>query len=177
MNDSVTMRLIEREANLIEKLGDNGQRGPGMRLLECGERLAVEQFHDEIGNLAAADGGNSEVRDVDDVGVAQTAAGLGFPLKAAEELGLGGPPGRDDLDGNDTGGPEVGGEVDVAHAAGAKLTVNAIFGIQNLANHLLFRISRAAVGLDISGFRTSAQREALCSRHRLPDAGAEPIPH
>ena len=140
MNDAVTMRLIECEADLIEKFGDNGQRGPRMRLLERGERLAVEQFHNQIGNLPAADGCDSEVCDVDDVGVAKTAAGLGFPLKAAEELGLGGPPRRDDLDGNDTGGSEVGGEVDVAHTAGTELAVNAVFGVEDLANHGMFRI-------------------------------------
>src|SRR5450432_11179 len=112
-----------------------------MRLLEREERLAVEQLHDEIGYLAAASDCDSEVRDVDDVGVAKTAAGLGFPLEAAEELGIGGPPGRDDLDGNDTGGSEVRGEVDIAHTSRAKLAVNAVFAVQDLANHGMFRIS------------------------------------
>jgi hypothetical protein len=145
MNDAVTMRLVESEADLIEKLGDEGQGGSRMRLLECREGLAVEQLHDEVGDLAAADGCDSEVRDVNDVGVAKTTAGLGFPLEAAEELGIGGPPGRDDLDCNDTGGSEVGRKVDGAHTAGAELAVNAVFGVQDLANHGMFRISGAAL--------------------------------
>ena len=163
MNDAVTMRLVESEADLIENLGDEGKGGPRMLLLERGERLAVEQFHHKIGDLAAAGGSDSEVRDVDDVGVAKTTAGLSFPLESAEELGIGGPSGRDDLDGNDTGGSEVGGEVDVAHTAGAELAVNAVFGVEDLANHGMFRISGQR-SIDAESRRTSAGTHAASAQ-------------
>ena len=99
--------------------------------------------------------------------IPSTAASLGFPLKAAEELGLGRPPGSDHLDRNDTGGSEVSGEIDVAHTAGAELAVNAVFGVEDLANHGKFRIPGAAlrVDADVGAIKFPKSRRRAAWRH------------
>ena len=107
--------------------------------------------------------GDAEVGDVDDVGMAQAAAGLRFALKASEELRFGGPFGGDHFDGDDARRAEMGGEVDVAHAAGAELFVDAVFAVEDIADH---RSAPQLLSHDNTSFQLSERRIGRLEFHR-----------
>ena len=129
------MRLIQRQGNLVQKVRDQRQRRTWLYVLEVRERLPVEQFHDQVWDLAAGGSGDTEIGDVHDIHVTQTSAGLRFALKACQEMGVSGPLRGDHLDRDHAGGPEVGGEIDISHTARTQLTVDAIFAIDDFADH------------------------------------------
>jgi len=96
--------------------------------------LAIEEFHYQIGDLAFCGTGDSEISDVDDIGMTQAAARLSLPLKSGEELRIGGPFGGDHLNGDDARGAEMRAEIDVSHAARTELAVDAILAVEDRAN-------------------------------------------
>ena len=82
-----------------------------------GEALAGDVLHrEEVLAVKLAD-----VVDVDDVRVSQSGGGLGFGLKAADQLGRSEVAGQDHLDGHRAVEPFLPGLVDDAHAAAADL--------------------------------------------------------
>ncbi len=135
MNNSMPVRLVERQADLVQKIRNQRKWWPRMGLLERRERLPVEEFHDEVRNVAPRRRGNSEIGDVDDIGMAQAAAGLRFPLETGYEMGVRPPFRSDYLHGHDAGGSEMGGQVNVSHAARAQLAVDAVFAVEDFTDH------------------------------------------
>ncbi len=109
MDDSIPVRFFQRQGNLVQKVRNQRQRGPRLGLLEVRERLPVEQFHDEIWDLAPAGSGDSEIGDVDDIHMPQTSASLRFPLKSCQEMRVRGPLGSDHLHRHHACGAEVRG--------------------------------------------------------------------
>ena len=68
-------------------------------------------------------------------GMAQAAAGLRFALEARQKLRFRRPPRSDHLHRHDARRPQVRGQVDVAHAARAELLVDAVFAVEDFADH------------------------------------------
>src|SRR5215472_2711819 len=135
MDDSMPVRLFQRQGYLVQKVRNQRQRGPWLALLEVRERLPVEEFHDEVWDLAPAGIGDSEIRDVDDIHMAQTATSLRFPLEARQETRVRRPLGSDHFYGHDACGSEVRGEVNVSHTTRAQLAVDAVFAVEDFLDH------------------------------------------
>ena len=121
MHDAVAMGLLQCLGNLNPVL---------QRLLErqrtffqpIGERLAVEQFHDQIvGSILFAD-----VVEMADVRVAQSRNRFGFALKARFQIRIGRKMRGQDFDGDIPAEPGVARAVDFAHASGAQRGLNLV---------------------------------------------------
>src|SRR5271165_5126442 len=133
MDDAMPMRLFERQSDLVEKVRDQREGDLRIDLLEIRKRLAVKILHDQVRHVAFGGFCDAKIRDVDDVGMAQTAAGLRFALEAGEKLWLRRPFRSDHFERDDPSGSEVRGQIDVPHAARAKLLVDAVFAVEDFA--------------------------------------------
>jgi hypothetical protein len=129
------VRLLQRQANLVQEVRYQRQRRRWLGPLEVRERLPVEQFHHEIWDLAPAGGGDSEIGDVDDIYMPQTAARLRFPLKSRQELWGSRPLRRDYLHRHHPRGSEVRGEINISHSASAQLAVDTVLAVEDFTDH------------------------------------------
>ena len=121
MDDPLLVRGLERFGNLV---------GDGERLVDrhrpahetVGERLALDQFHDEqmptSGFLEAVQRG--------DVWMIQGGEDSGFTLEARQAIRIGGPRLRQQLDRHRTTELRVVGAIDFAHPTGAKQRVDFV---------------------------------------------------
>ncbi len=86
MDDALLVRLVYGRANLFEKVYHPLER---QRLLfgeHVAERAAIEILHDEVSDALRAGTRKPKVSNVDDVRVAQTSSGAGFPFETFDEL-------------------------------------------------------------------------------------------
>ena len=67
--------------------------------------------------------------------MAQAAARLCFALETGEKLRFRRPSRSDHLHRHDASRPEMRGQVDITHAARAELLVDAVFGVEDFADH------------------------------------------
>src|SRR5277367_3636649 len=135
MDDSITVRLCERQSDLIENVRNQRQRNLRIALLETGKCLSVEILHYQVRHVAAGGFGDAEIRYVDDVRMAEAAAGLRFALEPREKLRFFRPLRSDHFHRNDARGSEVSRQVDIAHPARAELFVDAVLGVEDFADH------------------------------------------
>src|SRR5512146_1413789 len=103
----------------------------GILFLEIGKSQSVEKLHHQVRHIAATGLGYAEIRNVDNVRVAEAAACLRLTLKTGEKVRIGGPPRRDHFHRDDASGSQVRGQVDIAHSACAELLVNAVLAVEN----------------------------------------------
>jgi hypothetical protein len=78
MDDAAAVRLVHCGAHLIEDVDDPRRRETPFLVQDLGERAAVEILHHQIRDVAGGGPRNTEIGDVDDVGVAQAAGRLGL---------------------------------------------------------------------------------------------------
>ena len=135
MDDSVPVRLGKRQPDLVQNVRDQRQRDPRIGLLEIRKRLPVEKLHHQVGHVALGAPGDSEIRYVDDVRMAQAAACLCFALETGKKLRFRGPPRCDHFDRDHASRSEVRCQIDITHPARAELLVDAIFGVEDFADH------------------------------------------
>src|SRR4051794_1495677 len=88
MNNTCIVRRVQAKGDLVDDVEKEFKGGPRIGLQERGERFAIEELHDEIGEMGAFYGGESEIGDVDDVGMTKAAGGFGLTLKPQQELVL-----------------------------------------------------------------------------------------
>src|ERR1035438_10489076 len=135
MDDAMPMCLRKRQSDLVQKVCDQRQRDPRIGFLEIRKRLSVEKLHHQVGHVAASGFRDSEIRDIDDVQMAQAAACLCFALETGEKLRFRRPPRSDHFDRDDTRRSEMRCQVDITHSARAELPVDAVFGVEDFADH------------------------------------------
>jgi hypothetical protein len=148
------------------------------------EGLAVEVFHDEVGEAGVVDGSDAEVGEVDDVGVAEAAGGFCFALKANEEFAIAHEVGGDDLDGDGAFGAGVNGLVDAAHATLAEQLFDQVFVIESTSNKRVHEklggksneTSTPRCSTYRSGSRTGSRGKGGARRIFGADAGGEGVP-
>ena len=134
MQDAVTVRIFDRRGRLLQDLHHPGQRRSGFLPQHVSKRASVQELHHEIRELPSLVRADAEVGDVDDVRVAQAAAGAGFAAKAFEVLGRAGQGRRDDLQRDHPVGAEVQGAVDRAHPSPAEKLLDSILAVDDLAD-------------------------------------------
>ena len=88
----------------------------------CGERFALESFHDEKGPVLEL----ANVVDGADVRMIQGGDGLRLALETRDREIIGALADRQNLDGNITPQPGVVGEIHLAHAACAQQPLNLV---------------------------------------------------
>jgi hypothetical protein len=115
MHDSMPMCFRKGKPDLIQKVRDQRQPDPRIRFLEIRKRLSVEEFHHEVRHVAAGGFRDSEIRDIDDVRMAQPAARLRFALKTGEELRVCRPPRCNHFDRDNASCSEMRRQVHVPH--------------------------------------------------------------
>src|SRR5262249_38225913 len=135
MHDPVAVRFRERQTDLVEKIRDQRQSRPQGVLLKVRERLTIQELHHQVGQCAAGSPGDSEIRDVDNVGMAQPPASLSFSLKTREKMGVRGPFRGDYFYGNDARRSQVRRQIDVAHSTRTELLIDSVFAVKDLAEH------------------------------------------
>jgi hypothetical protein len=84
--------------------------------------------------LTGFDTRKTEIRNVNKVGVSQTARRTRFPLETLDKLRVAHKLRRDEFQGNVTFGAEVSGEIHSAHSALAEEMLEAIFVVKNFAD-------------------------------------------
>ena len=129
------VRFRKRQSNLVQKVRDQRQRDLRIGFLEIRKRLSVEKLHHQVRHVAAGGFRDSEIRDIDDVRMAQAAARLCFALETGEKLRFRRPPRSDHFDRDDASRSEMRCQVDIAHSARAELLVDAVFGVEDFADH------------------------------------------
>ena len=135
MDDSMAVCFRKRQADLVQKVRNQRQCGLRMGFLESRKRFSVEKFHHQVRQIGALSLRYSEVRNIDNVGMAQAAARLRFPLEPPQKVRICGPLGCDDLDRHDPGRSEMRRKVDVAHTACAKPLINPVLAVKNITDH------------------------------------------
>jgi hypothetical protein len=127
MHDAVPVRFRQSQPDLIENIGHQRKGNPRIVVLKVGERPSIQKLHHQVGHVAAIGAGDPEIGDVDDVGVAQTAARLRFALEPREKLRFRRPLGSDHFDRNHPRGAQVRRQVHISHPACAQLFVDPVF--------------------------------------------------
>ena len=126
VNDPALVRGGESIGDLSRDVGEPSH-GHRPRLFEhLAERLAVEPLHDEVGGAV---GQLTEVRDVDDVRIADRRCGLRFLQEAVGDLLVARHVGAQDLDGHLLVDDLVAREVDDAHPAFAEHRLDAVAAV------------------------------------------------
>ena len=150
MDDALLVRRGQRRARLlhhVHRLFERQTRATEPR----GERLAVEELHDEVNDVLAELALHlAEVDDVDDVRVADVVHRLRFMEETRDDVLLRGQLLEQDLDGNTLADERVLAEVDGAHAALAELGLDliipdALADQRHVRTDALLRASKLAV--------------------------------
>ena len=173
MDDAALMRRLQRLADLSRE----GHRlvyrnGPASDAI--GERLALDQLHDEHVGVSAG-GATFEAVHVRDVRVVERGEHLGLARKACEPLAVGGERGRQDLDGDVALESWVARAIHLAHAACADggddlIRAEARAGRQTHVKGILWRFG------DVRDFRSRDPLQFIRrdAEHGVRRAGGRP---
>jgi hypothetical protein len=127
VDDPVLVRLLHRGADLVEDLHHAGQ-GQALLLAEHLTQAApVEVFHDQIGHLVITQPSESEVGDVDDVGMSQPAGRACLAPEALHEVAVPHELRSDQLQSDLASGPDMGGQIHRTHATAPEEALEAVF--------------------------------------------------